>query len=603
MSGIFINELRLKGSGQADASVTFKEGANIITGPSNTGKTFVFECLEYMFGKSKLERRVTQSNTYQNIYLEIKDHVGDVFTLKSDFDGGDFYLYECPINDIDNNSRFSILKRKHTPKKTNTLSYFILSKCDLDNRWVRTNQKGKKSELSLRSLRLLYLVNELRIPTITSPFLSGQHTDKTKETCVLKLLITGEDDQNIIETPSDKVINNKSGRLELLAELIEREKKKSDSKESIDNLEEQENKLENSLSAEKEKSNNLFEESKELESQRLLLQNRLHALSSEKKELESLRKNSSVIEQQYYSDINRLSSTLEMGIALKSLEVKSCPVCYNDFKRNDNHTKRVHHSAQAELKKIDGMLYELTQVKKQFDKEIEDLTLQLSDSQVLFDDNSIQLERLLSSSLKYHMSNVDNLQIKLRAVKMELSSRYYLDELIQQKEEMEELIQSSKGTRDFPSINTSMMEKLSLSIEEYLIDWGYMKVGSGRVIYSETDDDFVIAGESRKLAGKGYRSITHAAFTLSLIKNNTGLGLCVMDSPLVTYKKPEVPKGEEITQDMATKFYTSLTNIDKSQQVIVIENEDVPKHVSSKVHHIHFTKNSEHGRYGFIPVN
>lgn len=603
MNGIFIRELRLTGSGKKDASVIFEKGANIITGPSNTGKTFVFECLEYMFGKSKFERRITQSLSYEKISLEIIDNSENVFTLRSDFDGGDFYLYECQINDIQENSAYTLLKRKHTPKKSNTLSHFILEKCNLNNRWIRTNQKGKKVELNLTSLRSLYLINELRIPTTTSPYLSGQHLDKTKETNVLKFLITGEDDQHIIENPSEKIINNKSGRLELLTELIEGEQKKLDSKLTIDDLEDQETKLKNSLSIAKEKSNNLFEKSRELERQHLTIKDKLHTLSLEQRELLSLRQNSSVVEKQYYSDVNRLSSTLEMGIALESLEVKSCPVCYNEFKRKDNQTKQVHQSANAELKKIDGMLYELTQVKKQFDKEIEDVKSLIDHNQKLLDQNSLELEGMLSSSLKDHLSNVDDLQVKLREVTMDLSTRYYLNDLNQQKEEIESLLQSSKETRSFPSVDTTMMEKLCLSIEKYLLEWGYMKTDNGRVVFSEADNDFVIAGESRKLAGKGYRSITHAAFTLSLIKNDTGLGLCVMDSPLVTYKKPEVPKGEEITQDMATKFYTSLTKIDKSLQVIVIENEDVPEDVSSKVHHIHFTKNHEHGRYGFIPIN
>ncbi|MGF1699616.1 hypothetical protein L4D09_04775 [Photobacterium makurazakiensis] len=138
-----------------------------------------------------------------------------------------------------------------------------------------------------------------------------------------------------------------------------------------------------------------------------------------------------------------------------------------------------------ENKKIDGMIYELTQVKNQFEKEIEEITLLIKDNQQLFDQTSLQLEGMLSSSLKDHMSNVDSLQGKLREVKMELSSKYYLNDLMQQKEEMESLIQSSKGTRDFPSINTSTMEEL------YLIDWGYMKIDSGRVIYSEADDDLL----------------------------------------------------------------------------------------------------------------
>ncbi|HAS8153165.1 hypothetical protein [Vibrio vulnificus] len=140
-------------------------------------------------------------------------------------------------------------------------------------------------------------------------------------------------------------------------------------------------------------------------------------------------------------------------------------------------------------------------------------------------------------------------------------------------------------------------------MERLLIRWGYLdKDSEHRVVFSENENDFVINGEARKLAGKGYRSITHASFTLSLLIQKLGLGFCVMDSPLVTYKKPDVPIGEGISNDMATEFYSSLLEIEDDCQVIVIENEDVPLEVSRNVHHLHFTKNPEHGRYGFIPI-
>ncbi|GLO63889.1 hypothetical protein MACH09_43970 [Vibrio sp. MACH09] len=146
-----------------------------------------------------------------------------------------------------------------------------------------------------------------------------------------------------------------------------------------------------------------------------------------------------------------------------------------------------------------------------------------------------------------------------------------------------------------------MMDSLANRIGEYLELWGYPNVESSRVLYSEDDKDFVIAGESRNLAGKGYRSITYAACAISLLELYKGLGFMIIDSPLVTYKKPDVPEGEEISEDMASSFYDSLKGLDKSQQLIIIENEDVPEDVSEVVNHIHFTKSKRKGRYGFIP--
>jgi hypothetical protein len=69
----------------------------------------------------------------------------------------------------------------------------------------------------------------------------------------------------------------------------------------------------------------------------------------------------------------------------------------------------------------------------------------------------------------------------------------------------------------------------------------------------------------------------------------------------VTYKKPDVLQGDAITEDMAEQFYRSLAKFDNESQIIIIENEDVPKDIISLFNFINFTKNESHGRYGFIP--
>lgn len=226
MKGIYLKELCLRGVDKEDASLEFEKGVNIISGPSNTGKTFIFELIEYMLGRGVLERRVKESRVYQEVYLELADYTDSVFTLKSDFEGGDFKKYECPLEKISANSNYVTLKREHSPGREDTLSSYILKKCNLYGSMIRTNANGKKRELSLRDLRILHLVDELRVPTKESPFLSGQYISKTAEANVLRLLVTGIDDSSIIESIPDKILANKNGRLELLSELIGIEKVK-----------------------------------------------------------------------------------------------------------------------------------------------------------------------------------------------------------------------------------------------------------------------------------------------------------------------------------------------------------------------------------------
>ena len=50
VTGFQIRRLTLVGRGVPDAEVTFKEGLNVVSGPSDTGKTFIVQCIDYMLG-------------------------------------------------------------------------------------------------------------------------------------------------------------------------------------------------------------------------------------------------------------------------------------------------------------------------------------------------------------------------------------------------------------------------------------------------------------------------------------------------------------------------------------------------------------------------
>ena len=87
-TGFIIKELRLTGDSVEKASIVFEKGVNVITGPSNVGKTFIFQCLNYMFGGSKPPKPIKQARPYDFIYLEIIDSQNDHYTLLSDLKGG-----------------------------------------------------------------------------------------------------------------------------------------------------------------------------------------------------------------------------------------------------------------------------------------------------------------------------------------------------------------------------------------------------------------------------------------------------------------------------------------------------------------------------------
>ncbi len=605
MSGIYLHKLLLTGVDKKDASVGFEKGANIISGPSNTGKTFIFECIEYMLGASSIERRIKESRGYQNIFLEIRTFSGSQFTIKSDFEGGDFYRFECSIEKITKHTDYSVLKRKHTPKKTDTLSYSILNECNFNGMQVRTNANGKKRELSLRDLRILHLIDELRVPTKASPFMSGQHIHKTVEENVLKLLLTGEDDSSILESIPEKILANKTGRLEVLNELIGIEKAKSHQSSSYEEILTQKEILNESLSENQKARDAILDDYRTQDKNKKTLVSEIQLLTTRHNELTKLNENTFVLEKQYRSDIKRLRSTIEVGETLTNFEEANCPVCESSLKEETKvSVVDISKSARSELSKLQGLVLELSKAKKLFADEIETLNSSMQEIKAKIKNINEALDDDLSIKNSTLSKLIDEQQEKLTDICLLIKDFENLSYLEGQKQKVEEVIENAPPkNRTFEKTPNIFMDELALSMEGLLEQWGYPDVG--RVRYSEDNKDFLISGENRNLTGKGYRAITFSAFVLSLIKSTEYkekcFGLCMIDSPLVTYRKPDVPSGEGISEDMANEFYKSLINVNQNCQVIIIENEEVPSEVENKINHIHFTKNPNIDRYGFIP--
>ncbi|MDD4292259.1 MAG: AAA family ATPase [Clostridia bacterium] len=80
MSRFYLKELTVSGEGKKPSSVDFVRGLNIIHGVSDTGKTCIIKCIDYVFGNSK-DRPLPEKHGYDTITLSIETNNGFV-TLK-----------------------------------------------------------------------------------------------------------------------------------------------------------------------------------------------------------------------------------------------------------------------------------------------------------------------------------------------------------------------------------------------------------------------------------------------------------------------------------------------------------------------------------------
>ena len=97
--GFFIKRLELSGSAVETKSIQFKKGLNVIFGSSDTGKTFIFECINYMLGSTTLKKSIPESENYNLVVLVIETYNGKEYKLERSLKGGNFNLFDSSTGD------------------------------------------------------------------------------------------------------------------------------------------------------------------------------------------------------------------------------------------------------------------------------------------------------------------------------------------------------------------------------------------------------------------------------------------------------------------------------------------------------------------------
>ena len=131
--GFEIKKLLLQGVGKADAFLNFDAGLNVIAGASDTGKSFAYECMNYVLGASDIPEIPNEASGYEWVLLEIFDKVTrQSLTLKRSLresQKNDVCYFYADIDHLDNASS-EILSCDSKAK--NSLSSKLLSLCIME---------------------------------------------------------------------------------------------------------------------------------------------------------------------------------------------------------------------------------------------------------------------------------------------------------------------------------------------------------------------------------------------------------------------------------------------------------------------------------------
>ena len=608
-TGFQIVRLTLTGRGVPSAEVRFRSGLNVVCGPSDTGKTFIIQCIDFMFGASKKPKSIPEAERYETIRLGIKVN-GDARTveLERSLRGGELNLRVEGQAD-------RVLKAKHTAGDKDSLSQYLLSLTGLPSKKVRTNAQGKTRDLSFRDLARLILVDEEDVIAERSPIHTGQFLSATVESAVFRLLLTGVDDGSVVAGADPKVMRGRqAGKAEMLELLLTStqgrlsELQLPGDEQAWHNqllvIEAQAEEAERVLAAEQKSA-------AALEERRRVAWTKLRRSESRTAVLAELQQRFALLHEQYVSDMRRLESIAEAGTRLGQMSEERCPVCGAPSEHQEHEHRQaeanpvdVVHACRAEAAKISTLIRDLDTTRIE---------------------NAERIRMLLTESdeAKRDLKLAgDELQDRLRP-RVELALQVFRDsqsqrdtyhramELLGRVNEFQGLLSEIRGGTAtsgaaLPSakIRTDEAEKFSAEAEALLKHWRFPNLG--RVTFSDGDQDLVISGRQRASHGKGVRAIAHAAFNLALLsycakEDRPHPGLVLVDSPLVVYREPDPGEGS-FSRDVKDSFYKSVADDFSHTQVIIFENEDPPADISENANIIKFT-GAQHGRAGFIPNN
>lgn len=587
----YIEKLIASGPGKKDSIIELKKGVNIIYGPSNTGKTYIVKCIDFLFGSKK--EPIDISTGYEYIKLIIKTKNGSI-TM-----GRKIGENKIEVSSTDPHiSSGKYASKANSKNYDKTINSVWLSLIEIDDlHFVIGNENYKKQVLSWRTFCHMFLLTETKIISEESAILSGQYTSDTAILSSLIFLLSGQDfaetdakdSKEIKEAKKNAVrayINKELFKLsERNQELIVQinENPAVDIKQEIVGIMAQiadnERRINESIENNQEILAKLHEKNESLSECNVLL-NRYGELTT-----------------QYAADLKRLSFIVDGEANLKEKFSSQCPFC--DGKIVVSKTRNYIDAAKSDYKKIKLQAKDLEKASKELNSEKRALEQEI---EILMTKKKSS-EYLVEKELKPQLSS---LKEKLTAYKAAIERQNeiaILKRIADQKtadmieNEIDE--ESKLKFKVKEHLNYDFISKFSNDIKSFLENCKYDNLLS--VIFDKADMDIVINGKKKSSNGKGYNAYFNSVVAIVLSrymhsKAKYSPDFLVLDSPILSLKEKETKKPSETIRNALVE---NIVNNQDGIQTIVIENE-IPDIDYKNTNIIHFTKEENDGRYGFL---
>jgi len=604
MNRFYIEKLIVSSGGHKTTVIDFKPGLNFILGPSNTGKSLIMDCIDYVFGftpkKTRPSKIVDNNYGYERIALHLATDNGTVILERKIGDS------KIAVSGTDSSVDHGSYSVGNSAKKNINSVYLHLLGID-EPHSVRSSEKDSKTQaLTWRSMLHLFFIRQGDVARESSSLLAPRSVGPTSSAAALLFLLTGQD-ANDLEANEDPKISEAKKKA-LIAYI----------QAKVNDLGARREKLEEALSAA-----NITDPRASIEQVRkeiAVLQAQLDSATKESQEIMSqiyewngklsesrtVGRNFAVLRQQYQSDIRRIGFVVEGAENAFPVRKKvKCPICGEEIERVRD-TTFIDASA-AELEKIKRHLSELSDAQRSVDRQEKVIAATIR----TLEEKKESVDKLISEQLQPQLSAFEErLEEQLKLIRLSNELEIVRQDEIQYKSELfdretEEISESTKHSI-FEDYTYDIIHGFEEKLREILTA---SKVGGAATVRLNMENfDIEIDGKKKPvISGGGHCGILNTITTLAISAYLIGLdrpapGFYAVDSSLTQLSEAEY---KEQSDTIKQNFIEYLIAHAHERQVIIVEQTKRMPFVPSEnddsgIRVVQFTRNKEEGRYGFL---
>jgi hypothetical protein len=361
MGRFYIKEISASGENVKFSSISFHDGMNIIYGPSNTGKSYIIGCINFILGGSDIP--FTKADTgYDTISAKLEMiGGGSLFLTRKIVDGKKGETGEGKVTVQSTVSGISSGDYGLNNYRFNNLLLYLMG--IREEHKIIATKDYKPERLTFRSMFHLFYLEEESIfrKTTVLDFPRGQRINASMS--IIRFLLTGDDLMDTIpkETAEEhnRKITERTGVLAYLNQKIDGlVKRKKELQQQADGLsiEDAEQKLSETLRQADEIEAKIV---KTTERSRILLK-QIYQVSAQLEETQFAGERYHALESQYSSDLKRLEFIIDGKLKEKKIVPPSnCPYCGQALENVPSVEENYIETAEIEYNKIKLRLSDL----------------------------------------------------------------------------------------------------------------------------------------------------------------------------------------------------------------------------------------------------